>query len=69
MGERPGKKGVSEKEREEMRKEKKDRERKRLKERERETDRDRERKRYSKKGDSNRPGWHRVRKQRMKHRD
>ena len=37
MGERPGKKGVSEKEREEMRKEKKDRERKRLKEKERQT--------------------------------
>ena len=44
-------------------------------ERERKTDRDRERKRYSKKGDSNRQGWHRVKKQtervrqRMKHRD
>ena len=37
MGERLGKKGVSEKDREEMRKEKKDRERKRLKEKERQT--------------------------------
>ena len=40
MGERPGKKGVGQKDREEMRKEKKDRERKRLKEKKIEREKD-----------------------------